>query len=473
MNTPNASVLSRRTFLKCTLAGSTALVLPSFVPASVLGQAAPSKRLNVGCIGVGPQGRGVMGNFLAQPDCRVLALCDLSKRNLHEAVKMVNGAYNDNAVQTIHDFRELLARPDLDAVLIATPDHWHVPVAVAAARANKDMYLEKPMGLSVQEDQMLRRVCQNRRRIFQFGTQQRSGQQFRQACELVRNGRIGKLKNIDVWSSASRPGGSTAPATPPTDLDYDFWLGPAPETPYTLGKAYDEGNAWKTWWYNYDYALGFIAGWGVHPLDIAYWGHPKMMGGLVEIEGPGMFPLEGACNTSIAWNLAFKFADGVTMHYRGTRNGAEAVGMNDFQDWTKKYGALVDHGTAFEGTDGWVLVDRTQIRTAPERLVEEKPGEQDVRLTRSSNHVRNFLDSIKSREPAICPIEDSVQADILCHLSDIATRLKRKVTWDPNVERFVNDPEANSRLKLRVQRERWALKQSASPTASGGADSKL
>ncbi|MCZ7634609.1 MAG: Gfo/Idh/MocA family oxidoreductase [Verrucomicrobia bacterium] len=231
-------ILSRRQFLQTT--AGTALVAPIILPGSVLGQEAPSKRLHVGCIGVGPQGRGVMGNFLAQRDCRVLALCDVSKRNLEAAVKQVNGAYKDEAVQTHADYRDLLARPDIDAVLIATPDHWHVPVAVAAARAGKDMYLEKPMGLSVQEDKQLRRACQNRQRIFQFGTQQRSSQQFRQACELVRNGRLGKLRNIDVWAAASMPGGSTAPIAAPADLAYDFWLGPAPETPYTLGKAYDE-----------------------------------------------------------------------------------------------------------------------------------------------------------------------------------------------------------------------------------------
>lgn len=450
---PMKPILSRRQFLHTTTA--MALVTPVILPSSVFGQEAPSKRLHVGCIGVGPQGRGVMGNFLAQRDCRVLAVCDVSKRNLEAAVRQVNGAYKDEAVQTHADYRDLLARPDIDAVLIATPDHWHVPVAVAAARAGKDMYLEKPMGLSVQEDKQLRRACQNRQRIFQFGTQQRSSQQFRQACELVRNGRLGKLRNIDVWAAASMPGGSTAPIAAPADLAYDFWLGPAPEAPYTLGKAYDEDGAWKTWWFNYDYALGFIAGWGVHPLDIAYWGHPEMMDGPLTIEGPGVFPLQGACNTSVAWNVRFEFANRVTMHYRGTRNGAEPIALNSFEDWTKKYGPLVDHGTAFEGTDGWVLVDRTQIRTSPEKLIEEKFGDQDVRLPRSANHVRNFLDSTKSREPAICPIEDAVQADILCHLSDIATRVKRKVTWDPEAERFLDDREANQRLRTRVQRSKW------------------
>lgn len=450
-----SSHLSRRCFLRSSTAA--AVLLPALVPSSVLGADAPSKRIQVGCVGVGPQGRGVMSNFLPYADCRVVALCDVSKRNLDEGVKMVNGAYKDEAVKTIHDHRELIGRPDIDALLIATPDHWHVPVALAAARAGKDMYLEKPMGLSVEEDQMLRKVCQEKKVIFQFGTQQRSSQQFRLACELVRNGRIGKLEHINVWSSASKPGGATAPMPPPADLDYELWLGPAPQTPYTLGKAYDEGGAWKTWWYNYDYALGFVAGWGVHPLDIAYWGHPDMMKGVIEVSGPGEFPREGACNTSVGWDVRFKFADGVTLQNRGTANGAAPSPINDLSAWKQKYTHIVDHGTAFEGADGWVMVDRTQIRTYPENLIEAKFGEKDTLLTKSSNHVRNFLDSIKSRQPAICPIEDSVQADILCHLSDIATRLNRKLKWDPKKEEFVGDADANRRLKLRTQRAKYAI----------------
>jgi predicted dehydrogenase len=446
---------SRRRFLQ---AGAATVWLPSLIPASVLGADAPSKRIHVGCVGVGPQGRGVMSNFLPQADCRVVALCDVSQRHLAEAVKMVNAAYRDNAVQTLYDYRELVARPEIDALLIATPDHWHVPIALAAARAGKDLYLEKPMGLSVEEDQLLRQVCQEKRVIFQFGTQQRSSQQFRLACELVRNGRIGRLKHINVWCSASKPGGSTAPAQPPADLDYELWLGPAPQTPYTLGKAYDEGGAWKTWWFNYDYALGFIAGWGVHPLDIAYWGHPDMMRGVLEVSGPGEIPREGACNTSVAWDVKFQFADGVTLHHRGTPNGAAPSPLNDLSEWQRKYTQIVDHGTAFEGTDGWVLVDRTQIRTQPDQLIETKFGDADHLLPKSSNHVRNFLDAIKSRRPAICPIEDSVQADILCHLSDIATRVNRPLKWDPQREQFVGDADANQRLKLRPQRARYAIK---------------
>jgi len=228
--------------------------------------------------------------------------------------------------------------------------------------------------------------------------------------------------------------------------------------PYTDGKAFDgdPADTWKTWWFNYDYALGFVAGWGVHPLDIAYWGHPAMMRGKVGVEGKGVIPTEGACNTSVAWDVQFKFADGVRMIYRGTRNNYEPVTpMNDLRPWEQKYGRAIDHGTAFEGTDGWVLVDRGAIRTSPEGLVETKFGPNDRRLVQSSNHVRNFLDSIKSRQPAISPIEDSVQADILCHLSDIATRVDRPLTWDPGKEQFVDDPDANARLKMRPVRQGW------------------
>ncbi len=455
---------SRRAFLKQNLlitAG--AACLPSLVPASALGKegaVAANSRIQLGCIGIGPQGRGVMGNFLSQPDCHVTALSDVAKLNLNQAIKQVQD--KQGAAPATHaDFKELLARKDVDAVLIATPDHWHVPAALAAARAGKDMYVEKPLGLTIAEDQLLRKEIHKNKRIFQFGTQQRSSSQFRLACELVRNGRIGRLKLINVWCSASRPGGSTKPTTPPEGLDYDRWLGPAQQTPYTDGKAFDnlpEGS-WKTWWFNYDYALGFIAGWGVHPLDIAYWGHPAMMSNTFEVEGKGVIPTEGACNTSVAWDVNFTFADGVRMVYRGVRNNYEKeLPMNDFKPWEKKYGRVIDHGTAFEGSEGWVLVDRGGIRTSPEKLVEEKFTDKDVRLIQSSNHARNFLDSVKSRKPAICSIDEAFQADALCHLSDIATRMGTPLRWDPKKERFVDDKEANTRIEMRPARKPYQFK---------------
>jgi hypothetical protein len=402
----------------------------------------------------------VMGNFLGQPDARVVAVCDVAGPNLGAALRQVNRHYDDDSCRPFHDFRDLLGRDDIDAVLIATPDHWHVAMSIAAARTGKDIYLEKPMGLSVAENQALRQAIHKHGRVFQFGTQQRSSSQFRHACELVRNGRIGQLRQIDVWCNASRPGGSTTPAPVPKDLDYEFWLGPAPHTPYTEDKCYDDvrPGLWKTWWYNHDYALGFIAGWGVHPLDIAYWGHPAIMTGNLEIQGRGLFPEQGACNTSIAWDVRFTCADGVRMVYRGTRNGYDEINeLNDMRPWEQKYGRIIDHGTAFHGSDGWVIVDRSQIRTQPETLVEYRAGPADIELHRSGNHVRDFLDAIRSRGATACPIDESVQADILCHLSDLATRLDRKLTWDSARECFVNDTDSNRKLALRPMRKPWSL----------------
>ncbi len=451
--------LTRRSFLRRASGLSlTVASLPALVPASVLGRAgqtAPNSRILVGCIGTGPQGRGVMGNFLTQKDCRVLAVCDVKTDSLGRAQNDVNKAYGNQDCQTYAHFEDLLGRKDLDAVLIATPDHWHVAVALAAAQSGKDMYVEKPLGLSVAEDQLLRKVLRKKKRIFQFGTQQRSGTQFWQACQLVRTGKIGQLKHIDVWCQASRPGGSTQAATPPPTIDYDRWLGPAPSTPYTEVKCNEDDS--KTWWYTYDYALGFIAGWGVHPLDIAHWGCPDLSQGPLEIEGTGVFPTDGACNTAVAWDVRFKTHSGVTLRYRGTPNGYDTPSpLTDFSDWRKQYGNIVDHGTAFVGSEGWILVDRSQLRTAPESLVEIRftPG-QHV-LKRSAHHVQDFLDSIRSRQPTVCPIDDAVQADILCHLSDQTLRLKRKLTWDPKGERFIGDKAASQFLKIRSTRKPYA-----------------
>lgn len=396
-----------------------------------------------------------MGNFLAQADAHVVAVCDVRRQHAEKARDRIQQHYQQQGCAIYRDFRELLQRTEIDVVLIATPDHWHVPVALAAARAGKDMYLEKPMGLTLAEDQALRKTIRARKRVFQFGTQQRSSEQFWRACQLVRNGRIGRLKHVDVWCSASAPGGSTDVVPVPEGLDYELWLGPAPRTPHTENKC-----SWdnKTWWFNYDYALGFIAGWGVHPLDIAIWGTDSFTSRRVEIEGRAVIPAQGACNTAVAWDVRMRGSDGVTMTYRGTRNGDQARPMNDFSDWQQKYGRIVDHGTAFVGTEGWVLVDRTQIRTHPENLVEAPWGSKDVQLIRSSNHVRNLLDSVRSRQTTVCNIEDAVQADIMCHVSDIATRLGRKLIWDARKERFVDDSEANRRLALRPMREPWMIR---------------
>jgi predicted dehydrogenase len=461
----NNTYTSRRHFLKhTTTLAAAAAALPSIVPASVLGRSgnvAPSNRVTVGCIGVGPQGRGDMSGFLTQKDARVVAVCDVKTDQLELARQDVNRAYQNGDCATYGDFRELVARKDIDACLIATPDHWHVLTALAAVRSGKDVYVEKPLGLSLGEDWALRKECQRHKRIFQFGTQQRSSRMFRLACELVRNGRIGKLKHINVWAPGSAPGGSTEVTPPPAGLNYDMWLGPAPFKPHTRDLCSADGIK-KTWWFITDYAMGFIAGWGIHPMDIAVWGLGDLLTGPIEVEGRGTYYSEGACNTATIWNVNMKFGSGVTLRFIGVPNGGnQDKPTNDpwpqQDEWKQRYRRIWTHGTAFEGTDGWVHVDRGGINLQPENLIEENEDNFKVRLVRSSHHVRNFLDSIKSREESICPIDESVRSDALCHISEIAMRLNRKVVWDPKKERFLEDDEANLRLRARRMREPWKL----------------
>lgn len=442
--------MNRRTFLTRTTAGmAVAAGLPSIVPASVFGaeaKPAPSNRVALGCIGTGDRGRDVMNHFLNQADCQVRAVCDVKQDALAKAKDLVDKRYGNSDCATVHDFRELLARPDIDAVLIASTDNWHVLHALAAVRAGKDLYVEKPLGVTFAEDQILRQEVLKRKRVFQFGTQQRSDRKFRLACELVRNGHIGKLKHINIWAPGSSAGGSTKQVPPPPTVDYDFWVGPARMRPHTEGLTTN-----AVWWFVSDFAVGFIAGWGIHPMDIALWGAGDLALDKVEVSGTGVYPTVGVCDTATDWDIDFKFANGLTMKFVNSPSAASAYG----KEWGQRYRQIEGHGTAFEGTDGWVHVDRSRINLQPENLVDLKEESLRTRLTLSPDHVKSFLSAVKTRQATVSPIESAVLADAFCHAPDIAARLKRKLTYDVKKEKFVGDAEANRRLALRVMRPPW------------------
>ncbi len=457
-NEPTPKSWNRRQFLRRAAASAAlATAFPTIIPGCAFGRngtVAPSNRVALGAIGIGDRGGDVLAHFLKQKESQFVAVCDVKGDNLAKAKDMVDARNQNRDCAALHDYRELVARRDIDAVVIASPDHWHVLHAVAAARAGKDIYLEKPMGLSLAEDQVLRGEVLRRKRVFQFGTQQRSERKFRLACELVRNGHVGQLQHINAWCQASRSGGSTTPIVPPRELDYDFWLGPSPQRAYTQDLI---ANGWaKNWWYVSDFALGFIAGWGVHPLDIALWGAGELASGTVEISGHGRIPSTGVCDTATSWDVDFKFSTGLTMKFASTPNGTDEKFVQK-EDWGARYRGVSDHGTAFEGASGWIRVDRNNIETQPGDLIEADPESFGTRLVRSQDHVRNFLEAVKSRQPTVCPIEDAVQSDAICHLADIALRLGRKVTYDMERERFLKDKEANRRLALRPMRKPWKL----------------
>jgi hypothetical protein len=456
------AMMTRRKFLvRSSTAALAAGVVPALIPASARGAAgtiAPSNRINVGCIGVGERGCAVINDFLNQPEARIMALCDVNAKNLDIAKGVVAKKYGNPELATYGDFRELLARKDVDVVMVASTDHWHVLHALAAVRAGKDVYVEKPLGLSLAELQTLRSEVQKHGRRFQFGTQQRSDKNFYRAAMLARNGRLGTLKNIYTWAPGSRAGGSIQQVPPPEGLDYDFWLGPTAKKPYTQDLC-DRSIGKKTWWFTYDYAIGWVAGWGIHPVDIALWGAGDLFRGQIEVLGTGVIPDTGACNTATAWKMDYQFSSGVQMHFYGTPNALpDKAVVEEFKNLQQKYQPKpAGHGTVFEGTNGWVEVHRGGINASREELLTEDLKYCKTQLLASTGHAKNLLEAFKTRGKTVCPIEEAVEGDILCHLADQAIRAKRKLTWDTQKEQFLNDAEVNKRFASRPMREPWKL----------------
>ena len=438
--------IDRRRFIKGAAGAAVGAVgFPYLVSSSALGNAgsvAASERIVVGCVGVGPQGTGVMRNFLGQKDAQVVAICDVKSTRRDSVKALVDKHYKNTGCVTYKDFRKLMARDDIDVILSATTDHWHVLTALAAVKSGKDVYLEKPMGMSVGQDQALRKAVHRYGRIFQFGTQQRSGRNFRLACELAVNGKLGKLHTINVWSPGSRQGGDPAPVPVPEWLDYEMWLGPAPFKPYTKDRCVN-----NIWWHVSDYALGFIAGWGIHPIDIALWGGGDKLSGPIELEGKGKWPTEGVCDDALNWDIKLKYGSGVTMNFTGWPTRPE---------WHQRYGKIQSHGTAFEGSNGWVHVNRGGINASSPEILKSEFGANDNRLIESNHHVRNLLDCVKSRGTTVSNIDEAVQGDIICQISDIAIRLEQKLVWDRSEERFIGNDAANRRL-TRMMRSPWRL----------------
>jgi predicted dehydrogenase len=437
----NYRKLNRRDFISRAAA---AVSFPYVVRPSALGLAgtvSPSNRVNLGHIGVGARGSGLMRQFLHNRDAVVTAVCDVKSHRRQMARKWVDEHYEKTGCREYHDFRQLVADQTIDAVCIASTDHWHVLHALAAAKAGKDVCLEKPMGVSLAEDQALRETCRMHETVFQFGTQQRSDARFRQACELALNGRLGKVHTINVLSPSSAAGGTLEPAPVPEGLDYDFWLGPAPYVPYTTDRCSN-----KLWWFNSDYAVGWIAGWGVHPLDIALWGGGPDAAGRVKLAGRGTYPADGFCDTATQWMIRMDFESGLVLNYAGGEQPPK---------WRERYGKD-KHGVGFEGTEGWVHVNRSRIVAEPPGLLKSVIGPDETNLYLSNSHTGNFIDCVKSREETICPVDAAVKADIMCHISDIALRTGQKLAWDTATERFVNNADADRYLE-RAMRKPWRL----------------
>jgi predicted dehydrogenase len=432
--------LNRRQFFR-SVARTASVAVPLIIPASALGRAgriAPSERIVMGSIGVGNMGSGDMSAFMSIPEVQVVAVCDVKRAMRERAKQAVDARYGTQDCAAYNDFRELVARADVDAVSIATLDSWHVLHALAAVRAGKDIFVQKPLGMSIQEILLLRDAVHRYGRVFQFGTQQRSSQEFRRACEIARNGRLGKVHTIKVGvhaGAAERTGRKTyAPEPIPEGFDYDMWLGPAPWAPYTTARL-----TYPHWFHISDYSLGYVAGWGIHHIDIAQWGNGTELTGPIEIEGTAQFPDDDAlCDNPLSWDTRMKYANGVELVFTGSGPGFTGV----------------RHGITFEGPDGWVWVNRGAIDAEPRSLLKEQFGPGDIRLPVSTFHHGNFIECVRSRQKTICNIDVAVRSDTVCQLAWCAFQLQRKLRWNPDQERFVDDPSANQKL-TRSLRAPW------------------
>ena len=419
----------------------------SFMPASVLGRdarrPAPSNRIAIGFIGTGRQATHAnLPGFLREADAQVVALCDVDAWRLERARQLVEAHYagparsgSSTGIATHHDWRELLARPDLDAVMISTPDHWHVPMALAAVRAGKDVACEKPLTRSIAEGRKLADLVARRGRVFRTDSEFRSIRAMHRAAEMVRNGKIGRLTRV-ITATPTDPLRVEAPppAVVPPELDFDLWLGPAPEAPYSEARVHPrhDSQGRPGWICIRDYADGMIANWGAHLNDIALWAMDADRTGPVEIEGTGKFPPAGSFwNVVLEFEVHFTFASGVRLTCQTDRPYVR-----------------------FEGTEGWIEVGYPQdLKTQPESLLDWKPGPNDLSLPFKSSEKRDFLDAVKSRGRTQGDAEVGHRNTSLAHLGLAAIQLGRKIRWDPERERAVRDPDADRALAAKPYRK--------------------
>jgi predicted dehydrogenase len=415
--------LSRRSFLA---AGAAAMAAPYFVPARAFGA---NERIVTAHIGVGGQGNSNLNNFLKQGAVPA-AVCDVDSDRLAKAVKTVTG--KGHTCDGVGDYRRLLDRKDIDAVVITTPDHWHALPTIHACQAGKDVYCEKPLSLTVVEGRRMVEAARANNRIVQTGSQQRSDDRFRLACELVRAGRLGQLKEVHVGIPGCNFSGPPVPdSDPPAALNYDMWLGPAPDRPYNEKRVH---YLFRFFW---DYSGGQMTNFGAHHLDIAQWALGMDDSGPVSVEGTAEFHPQKWYEVTMSCRLTYNYANGVK------------VVLGQLQPDIKG-------GCTFIGTKGSIFVDRGKIVGTPEELVKEPLPATAERLYVSKNHHQNFLDCIKSRKLPICDVEIGHRSATVCHLGNIAARLGRKVEWDAATEQIRNDDEAAQMLS-RPYRSPWTL----------------
>jgi predicted dehydrogenase len=411
---------SRRDFLRT----GALLTLPAAVYRGAFAADPPSERIRLGFIGVGNQGKSNLRNLIQRAP--VVALCDVDAKYLAAAADFVEKG-SGKPPATFGDYRKLLDSKDVDAVVVTTPDHWHALMTIDACEAGKDVYCEKPLTLTIDEGKAMVAAARNNKRIVQTGSQQRSANEFRTACELVRNGAVGKLHTVKVglpkpnWVARAKE--PVPDSEPPAELDYDLWLGPAPKRPYNEKRVH---YLFRFFW---DYSGGQQTNFGAHDLDITQWALGMDESGPVSAEGVAKYHPQGWYETPDWTDITYRYANGVTV----------------------KCGQGYPGGCTFEGDRGTIHVKRGKL-TADQTV---KPT-GDVKLYHSDNHHRNWLECIKTRKLPICDVAIGHRSATVCHLGNIAIRLGRKITWDPAKEEIVGDTEA-AKWTTKEYRAPWKL----------------
>lgn len=420
--------LNRRSFLQVASVAAAPLILPGRIWSAETG---PNAKIILGFIGTGTQGRGLMGGFLRKKNVQVVAVCDVDKTRRDDTKARAEKYYaeqtgsNYKGCDTYSDFRELLARKDVDAVVIATPDHWHALIGIAAAEAGKDIYCEKPLTQSIKEARALVNAVRRNNRVFQTGSMQRSSREFLRACELIRNGGLGKLEKIEVGV-----GGPPVPCDLPAEeapegLDWDMWLGPAPSRPYNSVLSPRGVHDHFPLWRNYsEYGGGGVTDWGAHHFDIAQWALGMDESGPIEIIPPE--------NKDAKSGVKLLYANGVPVHHGG-------------------------NGVTFYGSEGKLLVNRGKFEPSPESLGEKPLPENAVRLYKSTDHHADWLNCIATRNKPICDVEVGARTVTVCHLINLAYQHHAHMKWDPAKEQFVGGTGDPKWLDI-PHRTPWSLK---------------
>lgn len=456
--------ITRRDYLKRSLAGAAgAIFVPTIVPSSVFGKNAPSNKINIGQIGFGRIAQSHdLPETMKYDVARVIAVSDVDSKRKQDGKQYIEQWYAEKKgkknyvdVKMYDDYREMLEKADIDAVIISTPDHWHAQPAIEAALAGKDIYLQKPTSLTIEEGRIMSNIMHKTGRIFQIGSQQRSMDpwpQFKRACELVRNGRIGEIHTIKIGLPGD-PAGEVEPKMPiPENLNYDMWLGSTPYVYYTEKRVHPQEDYSRPGWLRCEqFGAGMITGWGAHHIDIAHWGMGTEYTGPVEVEAEAEFPEKGIWTVHGKFNVNAKYANGVTMLVSG-----------DYPN-----------GVRFEGSDGWIFVTRGNVgvtasdptsaesgdspfQASDPKILSSEIGEDEIHLYESPEQHGNWLDCIKTREEPVAPAEVAHRSCSACLVAHAAMKLPRKLYWDPVNERFKNDDEANAMLS-RPQRYPWGI----------------